>query len=553
MHLVASLVGGVRGAENGSVSFLLRGTTTVSTYYSDFEATQQFPGASVPLDSNGSLVAYVAALVDVLVYDSLGVLVREFVAGAEDAAIEVISPSFTGVDYTSGATGTQKPTNLEKVLDSWFTSAGAPDFKVLFNGVATSLQLAFSTTFFNVRNYGAVGNGVADDGAAISSAQAAATAAGGGTVFFPPGTYRITTALPLAANVAWLGSGGQSSKLAVDSAVGAGAVTLPGNPAGSMSSISQLWIKAINGANPGTLVTYSAASSGEYHFTDCLLGNDLICNSSLYAGAGGTAALKSVFTRCYLKLTAGLSQLIISDGAARLEVRDCDLINANAVGATMVDCADNGLFEGNRFDWSAAAAGPGIRYIQIAPTAATVAIFGNVFVANFVMACTAIFNTLAAPFRDCVEYGNTFGNMASSAPGCAAYGYTTDGYAALGAAMQYNGHQTRLARTELLPGVVAAAVTVDPKQYGSSTVSRTGGVNLTVNASKGSLGDRWTLHVINTSGGAITVIGGTNIIFDPGVAPLPVNNNGFAEVTLQWLPTAGSVGNWYQIAKAVLS
>src|SRR5690348_8736737 len=119
MHLVAPLAGGIRGAENGTVTFLLRGTTTPSTYYSDFEATQQFPGTGVTLDSYGSLVAYVAALVDVLVYDSLGVLVREFVAGAEDAAVEVISPSFTGTDYTSGATGTQKPTNLERVLDSW--------------------------------------------------------------------------------------------------------------------------------------------------------------------------------------------------------------------------------------------------------------------------------------------------------------------------------------------------------------------------------------------------------------------------------------------------
>ena len=45
---------------------------------------------------------------------------------------------------------------------------------------------------FNVRNFGATGNGVTDDTAAINSAVVAATAAGGGTIYFPPGTYRVT-------------------------------------------------------------------------------------------------------------------------------------------------------------------------------------------------------------------------------------------------------------------------------------------------------------------------------------------------------------------------
>lgn len=44
---------------------------------------------------------------------------------------------------------------------------------------------------FNVKQYGAVGNGTTDDYAAIKSAVAALSAAGTGTLYFPPGTYYI--------------------------------------------------------------------------------------------------------------------------------------------------------------------------------------------------------------------------------------------------------------------------------------------------------------------------------------------------------------------------
>ncbi len=42
---------------------------------------------------------------------------------------------------------------------------------------------------FNVRAYGAVGDGVSNDLPAIHHAVAACTAAGGGVVYFPPGIY----------------------------------------------------------------------------------------------------------------------------------------------------------------------------------------------------------------------------------------------------------------------------------------------------------------------------------------------------------------------------
>lgn len=67
---------------------------------------------------------------------------------------------------------------------------------------------------FNVKDYGATGSGSADDTAAINAAIAAANTAGGGTVFFPHGTFVVSSPLAtLAGSVAVTGVGGNSSAI----------------------------------------------------------------------------------------------------------------------------------------------------------------------------------------------------------------------------------------------------------------------------------------------------------------------------------------------------
>lgn len=83
---------------------------------------------------------------------------------------------------------------------------------------------------FNVIAYGAIGNGVADDTAAINLAIAACHTAGGGIVYFPPGTYKVTK--PLTGfgsiqltnlqNITFLGDG-YSSLISMIGDAGAGA------------------------------------------------------------------------------------------------------------------------------------------------------------------------------------------------------------------------------------------------------------------------------------------------------------------------------------------
>jgi hypothetical protein len=63
--------------------------------------------------------------------------------------------------------------------------------------------------WFNVKAYGAVGNGTANDAAAIQAAISAARTAKGGTVYFPIGTYKVSSTLDVTVceNITFQGQG----------------------------------------------------------------------------------------------------------------------------------------------------------------------------------------------------------------------------------------------------------------------------------------------------------------------------------------------------------
>ena len=61
--------------------------------------------------------------------------------------------------------------------------------------------------FFNVKDYGATGDGTTDDTASIAAAITAAASAGGGMVFVPQGTYMVSATLALTTNITLAGAG----------------------------------------------------------------------------------------------------------------------------------------------------------------------------------------------------------------------------------------------------------------------------------------------------------------------------------------------------------
>lgn len=232
MHLISTLCAGVAGAANGWAELYVRGTSTRATWYSDFEAsTSNSSGANITLDAYGAVEVYVNQLVDVIVKSSDGTTVRSFTDGYASPNVEVISPSFTGTDYVSAASAVNEPTTLQSVLNLWVTNAGSPDWKVNIGGTATTLLSAFGNLtglVYNVKNptYGAVGDGVTNDQAAIQAALTAAANAGGGIVFFPKGTYLVSTAIEWDHSVSAVGVGCGGSVIKTGSASNARIITL---------------------------------------------------------------------------------------------------------------------------------------------------------------------------------------------------------------------------------------------------------------------------------------------------------------------------------------
>jgi len=523
MHLIQSLASGIVGGANGSVTLVRRGTSTPVQYFTDFEATQAIQSTldGIPLDANGGLVAYVNELVDVTVLDVNGVQLREFVAGDNANAVEVISPSFTGTDYVTGVTGTDKPTTLQAILDLWLTSAGEPDFNVAVSGVSTSLKLAvagLSGLFFNVKSYGAIGDGVADDGAAIQAAcnAAAATDNVGGIVFFPPGTYRGTTTVQVAPGVSLMGCGGTSTKVRVDNPALGSLFLFNGADSGSRS-VQGLWFGALSNFTPPLVIVSSAGPCVD--FVGCVFGGDPFTNGQLLSVSATGQGSRTTVTRCTFYQGANAS-CIVQTNSGRIAVRDSDLVItfAGSYSNQVIGGTDGVAVHDCRFNCDAVTAGTPV-YIGFAPNTWQGCVFtGNYFKGSAAVTPIALFNGLASPKFDCYEAGNVFGD--SSASAITPYAYTTDGFETLGLWNGSANHNSRYGRTQQVSGTNGSALVFDPKSYGMGVIKVTAGPgSLTFAGNKGQLGDRYVLVVVNSSGGNIICAPDVNFVLDATLGP----------------------------------
>lgn len=89
-------------------------------------------------------------------------------------------------------------------------AASAHSIGATLTAIVTAVQAATwgaPLGYFNVKSYGALGDGVTDDTAAITAAIAALNAAGAGTLYVPAGTYVTSGGFTITANCVVMGEG----------------------------------------------------------------------------------------------------------------------------------------------------------------------------------------------------------------------------------------------------------------------------------------------------------------------------------------------------------
>jgi hypothetical protein len=234
---------------------------------------------------------------------------------------------------------------------------------------------------YNVRTYGAKGNGVADDTAAINLAVAAAQTAGGGIVYFPAGSYVISSLISITqSNIGLLGAGKNVSKLIV-STVGASAVAFtgaPGNFLGNCFMIGlSVWQNNPTGSGAGVSLYYTAVcilqdiqASGFYngfklqratntYATRCIasfnptaqyptaIGWNLNGNSGVGdSGVGGNAS--SIFVECGADMSPNGAYAVVSTGSVGFE-----MTGAYCGDITFRDCGTSFAYYGWSIDLTA--------------------------------------------------------------------------------------------------------------------------------------------------------------------------------------------------------
>jgi hypothetical protein len=341
MHLIAPLISGIRGCENGWAEIYKRGTSTRATVYGDYDGSgPDATGANVVLDANGGSEVYVDEVVDVVAKSSAGTTIRAFVDGPAASNIEVISKAFTGTDYATAESGVSKPAVLEAILDKWIDQNGGADWQVKVNGVTDVIPDFLAQVLgmvYNVKDpaYGAKGDDVADDTSAIQAACTAA-AATGGIVFFPAGIYRISAQITVGLDASWVGCGP--------------------NPAGSvirMTHASAHWIVPdVAGASEweqffvGLRFIASTANTGQVfrltdpkiHVIGCQIGDGVNVHGTLVANNGSSSG-RAVFSSCRFRLVLSSQKAVSTGGFEIILDNNCDFDLPATYSSQVVDAS----------------------------------------------------------------------------------------------------------------------------------------------------------------------------------------------------------------------
>lgn len=213
--------------------------------------------------------------------------------------------------------------------------------------------------YFNVKDpaFGATGNGTIDDTSAISSAILAASVAGG-VVFFPPGTYLVTSPLTISAdNVQLLGCGRSSN---IHFGVGTGPTPVNASMIQFVAfvGVAHLGVRVSNlliTSGLGSGITALELDQTYYAVIDNVDIEGVYATSIFLNGAGGLFGAYTHISNCHIGATpggAGSAGIgILTNNHEFITVEDC-VINwfnqAGGIGAKIANA--NCSITDNSFD-----------------------------------------------------------------------------------------------------------------------------------------------------------------------------------------------------------
>lgn len=155
------------------------------------------------------------------------------------------------------------------------------------NNVNTFVNTPTATYVFNVKAYGAIGNGVVDDSNAVLAAISAASGAGGGVVQFPAGTYLITKTLFVPTNTTLQGISKNTAKI------------IAGNN-----------VSTFTGGNPNAMIMLNSSNSGIENLT--IDGNINNNTAQVFAGIGQSQPVSNVIIQnCIIQNTINAAILLL--------------------------------------------------------------------------------------------------------------------------------------------------------------------------------------------------------------------------------------------------
>ena len=185
-------------AANGRYSYSVAATNYVSEAYTDFLLFD--PASTGAVAATSVSFAPTGALTSTNVQSAISEVVTDL-AGSTGAASVGFAP-------TGALAATNVQAAITEVVSDLAASSGSSTVGFLQSGtgaVARTLQ-AKGRDSVNVADFGAVGDGVTNDTAAINAAITAVRATGGGTVFFSAKNYKVTT-INLRSNIYLQGQG----------------------------------------------------------------------------------------------------------------------------------------------------------------------------------------------------------------------------------------------------------------------------------------------------------------------------------------------------------